>query len=320
MNVFIDKSRVIEGVSLEDKIAGISLETRMFRAIQKAGDQIVATQEEAQMTLDWATVYSFTSPMVEKFRIDEPADLEEIEDQLWEGCRKDVDGVISRNHNRHISLFISRRIARFRISPNYISIFTFILGVLSGVFASFGDFTSVFIAGCMFQSASVIDGVDGELARVKLEFSVLGEWLDTISDDSSDVFFYAGLGIGALNAGFEVGPITSSIFMTFAAVAVFGKLLSMFLYYRVLIRKKRGDLYAFDWDEESDGPVKGFSAVLSNLRYVTKNDFIAFSALVLAALGVAPLLVLAAAPGTLIVSFSVARQIRKNRKVRGNNL
>jgi phosphatidylglycerophosphate synthase len=34
----------------------------------------------------------------------------------------------------------------------------------------------------LFQLNSIIDGVDGELARMRLEASVLGEWLDTVGD------------------------------------------------------------------------------------------------------------------------------------------
>ncbi len=316
MKVNIDKSRVVENLSFQDKIAGISLETRMKRAIKKAGN-VEVDLEDADLILDWATIYSFSNPMTEAFRIEAKSDLPKIEDALWESCRKDVDGVISKNHNRHISLFISRRIARFGISPNIISILTFSLGILSGIFAAMGDYASVFLACIFFQAASVIDGVDGELARVKLEFSVLGEWMDTISDDSSDLFFYGGLGIGAWRAHYHIGYLTPKIFVILATIAVLGKLLSMALYYSVLIRKKRGDLYAFDWDDETSTEAQKaswLSALFSNARYITKNDFIAFSAFVLAALGWAPLLVLFAAPGTLVVSFTVAKQIRKNRK------
>lgn len=59
-------------------------------------------------------------------------------DQLWRGCRKPVDGIVSRLLNRYISLAISRRIAHTAIHPNHISIVTFSLGIIAALFAAHG--------------------------------------------------------------------------------------------------------------------------------------------------------------------------------------
>lgn len=313
MKASINYKRKVEGVTPQTKVAGISLDTRIQRSLEKAGYTLV--EDNAEIEVDWATVYTFHAPLEVVFRIEGAHQLALLTNLLWNSCRKDVDGIISKNHNRHLSLFISRRIARFGISPNYISLVTFSLGILSGVFASMGTYSWVFLGGLFFQMASVIDGVDGELARVKLEFSVLGEWLDTISDDSSDLAFYGGLGIGAYRLNYELGFLSPTVFLVLAVIAVLGKLLSMFFYYRVLIAKKRGDLYAFDWGERSAQESKGLMAkVEEKLRYITKNDFISFAAFVLAAVGLAPLLLVAVAPGVLIVSYTVAQQTRKNNR------
>src|SRR5690606_32747233 len=63
-------------------------------------------------------------------RVTDAASHAKTEHALWERCRKVVDGFVSRNLNRHISLFISRRIATSPITPNHVSSFTLVLGLV----------------------------------------------------------------------------------------------------------------------------------------------------------------------------------------------
>lgn len=245
--------------------------------------------------------------------LEDPSDARDAEDWLWNSCRKSVDGIVSRNLNRHISLAISRFLAPTSIKPNHISYFTFALGIIAGILAGVGGWFYFALAGLVFQINSVVDGCDGELARVKYEFSVTGEWLDTLSDDFSDVFFWIGLGIGAwrtFEAPFGLEP---DIWLWLAGISVAGKLASMALYYRWLIAHKRGDLLAFQWsfdDEEAGSPL---AKLLAKLKYLTKKDFIVFAAMIMGFAGILPYLLVAAAPGNLVVAFSVASQEWANR-------
>src|SRR5438094_733327 len=43
---------------------------------------------------------------------------------------------------------------------------------------------------------SVLDGCDGELARVRFQQSAIGEWLDTIVDDALNLAVVVALGVG----------------------------------------------------------------------------------------------------------------------------
>lgn len=234
---------------------------------------------------------------------------QDAEKRLWLDCRKPLDGIVSRHLNRYVSLWISSRIARWGIHPNHISIVTFSLGILAGVLAAMGGYWYLLLAGVVFQINSIIDGCDGELARVKYEFSVLGEWLDTISDDLSDVFFWAGLGIGAWRTFESFVPPTWWLWL--AAIAVVFKGVSMALYYTWLYARGRGDLLAFTWSFDSasdDGPL--LARVLRVLKYTTKKDFIVFLAMILGFLGALPWLLFAAAVGNIVVAVGVILQRR----------
>ncbi|MBA2663487.1 MAG: CDP-alcohol phosphatidyltransferase family protein [Bradymonadaceae bacterium] len=231
--------------------------------------------------------------------------------RLWAGCRKPEDGIVSRHLNRHISLAISRAIAHTAITPNHISIVTFTLGIVAAVFAAWGDYTGFLIGALLYQINSVVDGVDGELARVKYEFSLLGEWLDTLSDDFSDLFFYIGLGVGAWRTvPIDIFGIDARLWLVLGGVAALAKLLSMALYYRWLIAHKRGDLLAFQWSFETEaGTEPGvLDRVLHYVRYLFRKDFIVFASMILAILGLLPWFLVLFAVGNLIVFISVAVQ------------
>jgi phosphatidylglycerophosphate synthase len=259
-----------------------------------------------------ASVADTTTTDTDKWqvRVSGPQSADAAALRLWSGCRKDVDGVVSRHLNRYISLSISRAIASTGIKPNHISIVTFSLGILAAVFAAMGGYWWFVLAGIVYQLNSIIDGVDGELARVKYEFSLLGEWLDTLSDDNKDVLFYAGLAIGAWRSvEFPIEGFDATAWLWLGGIAVAGKLISMFAYYTWLIAHKRGDLLAFEWsfEEEQEEP-SALASALSNLKYLTKNDFIVFAAMLMSFLGVLPYFLFVVAPGQFFIAASVTIQ------------
>lgn len=235
-------------------------------------------------------------------------DRRRAEDLLWDGCRKSVDGIVSRHLNRHISLAVSRRIAHTAVMPNHVTAITFSLGIAAAAFAAVGGTVAWAIAGVLFQATSVLDGVDGELARVRMDGSVLGEWLDTISDDSSDVLMYAALGVGAWRMNFAASTIPGTVWLALGLGAAAGKLVSMAVYYRWLRAHGRGDLLAFEWSFDEDTGQSALKQVLANLRYVTKNDFIAFSVMVLGLGGVLPWFLFVAFIGTWTVAFAAFKE------------
>lgn len=237
----------------------------------------------------------------------------DAEDRLWNSCRKDVDGIVSRLLNRSMSLAISRRIAPTKIHPNHISIVTFSLGIIAAIFAATGGYLGFLLAGIAYQTNSVVDGVDGELARVKYEFSLLGEWLDTLSDDFKDVAFYAGLGIGAWRTvpfPGEIDALGPQAWLWLGGIAVAGKLVSMAAYYTWLLANKRGDLLAFEWSFEQKSAQEStrLTRAMSALKYLTKNDFIVFFAMVLAIVSALPYFLFIVAPGQFFIALSVIIQ------------
>ncbi len=242
--------------------------------------------------------------------IDSPDAVRRATRRLWNGCRKKEDGLVARYLNRHLSLAISRAIVQLPIGPNHVSALTFALGGAAALAAAFGGYAGFLVAGLLYQINSVIDGVDGELARVRYEFSVLGEWLDTISDDLSDFLLYLGLGFGAFRTLPDApGPFGPELWLALGVAAALGKAASMVVYYRWLRARGRGDLLAFQWEfKDPDDEPSHLSRALSLAHYAFRKDFIVFVAMVMAIAGALPYLLFALAPGNLIVAVSVLVQ------------
>jgi len=96
------------------------------------------------------------------------------------------DGIISRTINRRISLRISKYLARKNVTPNQISVLSFILSLIGSSMFLFGSYITNLIAGILVQLSSIIDGCDGEIARLKFMESKFGAWLDLVLDRCED--------------------------------------------------------------------------------------------------------------------------------------
>lgn len=108
---------------------------------------------------------------------------------------KPTDGIFARL-NRTISIRISRQIIKFPITPNMVSLFTLGVSFASGVLFAFGGYFNTLIGAALSLVASILDGCDGEVARLKLQESDFGCWLETICDYLYYLFLFVGMTIG----------------------------------------------------------------------------------------------------------------------------
>ena len=103
------------------------------------------------------------------------------------------DGPISRLLNRPVSIRCSKILVNFNFTPNQISIFSFLLSLFAAAFFAMGEYRYLAFGGIMAQLASIIDGCDGEVARLKYLSSNFGGWFDAVLDRYADAFLLFGL-------------------------------------------------------------------------------------------------------------------------------
>lgn len=126
--------------------------------------------------------------------VDDPKDLYRAERALLDQMRdKPNDGPVSRYINRPVSVRISRHLTRLTVTPNQISLVSFLCSLFAAGLFALGGYPALLAGGMLAQFASIIDGCDGEVARLKYCESDFGGWFDAVLDRYADAFLLFGL-------------------------------------------------------------------------------------------------------------------------------
>lgn len=126
-----------------------------------------------------------------------PAERRATERALFAALRKPVDGPVSRWLNRYLSLAVTRLLLDTRVTPNQMTVVATLIGV-AGVAAVFSStWAGVGVGAVLVQLQSILDGCDGEIARLKFQASPFGAWLDNVLDDLVNAAFGLALGVAA---------------------------------------------------------------------------------------------------------------------------
>ncbi|MFH2006993.1 MAG: CDP-alcohol phosphatidyltransferase family protein [bacterium] len=159
---------------------------------------------DARMVEEALRTREAPSPAV---RVEDAASRRRADAWLWDSIRKSVshDGPVAYYLARPLSAPVSRLLLWLGISPNAITVAGLLVGLASGVSAGLGGYRAVLAATLLFALGLVLDCVDGEMARISLSTSRVGQWLDTIVDDLSVVSLTVGLGVGLWR---ETGLVT----------------------------------------------------------------------------------------------------------------
>lgn len=130
---------------------------------------------------------------------------------------KSWDGLVARYVNRHLSWRLSLLLIRPGISANAVTMFAFLLTLVSAGVLALGQLwpQALIAAGILVQTSSVVDGVDGEIARASLRDSPAGNFLDSVLDRVGDAAVLIGLAVAA-------GPGTTA--WAALVLALFGSL------------------------------------------------------------------------------------------------
>lgn len=106
------------------------------------------------------------------------------------------DGYVSRHINRKLSEPMARLLAKTRVTPNQMTWASFGIAFLSFIGFVSGQHIA---AGLLVQLSSIVDGVDGSLARRKGMTSEFGGFLDSVLDRYADILIVLGLTLWSLS-------------------------------------------------------------------------------------------------------------------------
>lgn len=151
--------------------------------------------------------------------VDTPQDLRRAARRLRRSLTKQEDGPVSRHVNRPVSTRMSMALAHLPIHPDVVSLAALLLGVLAAWLLASGR---GIVGGILVQIASILDGVDGEIARLQMRAGPGGALLDGVLDRLADAAIVAGLALWALDTGSDPGHV-----IALAVAATTGAMLSM---------------------------------------------------------------------------------------------
>jgi phosphatidylglycerophosphate synthase len=98
--------------------------------------------------------------------------------------------------NRPLANLIVRAIYRTKISPNHLTLVSFVIGLAGGYLFYRGQAWSFAAGGILAQLSSIVDCADGQLARAREKASEFGAYLDLMLDRLGEFFLLAGVMVG----------------------------------------------------------------------------------------------------------------------------
>jgi len=133
-------------------------------------------------------------------QITDERSVETAEQALCARLRADSagsDGPLAHWIDRRISLRISCWLVRHTgLRPNHITIIGTSVGLLAAALLSVGTYWTSLAGTLLFLCAAIIDGCDGEVARLKFQESSFGQKFDVITDNIVHVAVFIGLAVG----------------------------------------------------------------------------------------------------------------------------
>ena len=220
---------------------------------------------------------------------------------------KPTDGLVSRWLNRPVSRWISARVLLIPgVRPWHLTLVTAAIAFLMFALLCFGGRNGVVLGALLFHLASVVDGVDGEIARAAYRSSRRGALLDTSVDMATNLLFTLGVTLGLIRLH---GPLYALVGGLAVSIYLAGVLLLAALV-RMSGQGPTFDLLKLIYSQRF--PSGWRAHVVAAVRTATSRDFFAFLFALLALAGAAaaiPWLVLGAAGLWLLIIIATASTV-----------
>jgi phosphatidylglycerophosphate synthase len=298
-----------------EKLAGIyALTAQAARDVAKHCPSGIHNLEELHAWLILTrSVQCSTVPGEMWQEIFSPEDRISAEQKLDRWLVKPTDGVFARM-NRRISIPISRQLIKLPITPNMVSLFTLVVGFASGLLFARGGYWNMLAGAVLSVWASILDGCDGEVARLKLLESNFGCWLETICDYLYYLFIFAGMAIGLIRSS------QSRMYLVLAVLLLVGAVISFLVtgLGRQRLSAERPEDYLKVWQAQAESrrsnPLLYFGRYT---EFIIRRSFLPYALLFFALLNITNVAFILSAVGANVVwlislysylTFAVARR------------
>lgn len=220
---------------------------------------------------------------------DVDAGLQRTSRAVLAATAKPGDGIVSQLINRPISRAITRPLLRaVGISPFVATAFAAALAAAMLLLLVFGGPHGLLLGAALFQLASIVDGVDGEIARATFRGTTTGALADSLVDAVTNVSFIAGVAANLWAQGNVRAALGGAAGLAIFAAGLF------------LVGGREGkSAGSFSFDSIKERVRRRPSLLSQMLIWLTMRDFIALAWLVVIFAG-------AAAGGLFVFSLIAA--------------
>jgi phosphatidylglycerophosphate synthase len=145
-------------------------------------------------------------------RVTGSAAAAEAEAHLWRDLRSPIDSRLDITVHRRLSQWVTRAAVALGIGPNPITAASGMLGLAAALAFARADVGAVVAGLFLYLTAVVLDHTDGEVARLSLTESAVGEWLDIVVDTVVHTALVLALGLAAdrvTGAGLGAGVVAA---------------------------------------------------------------------------------------------------------------
>jgi phosphatidylglycerophosphate synthase len=287
-------------------VAGAS--PTLAAALEGSGAELVAEAPTGALRLPWNLVTRARDlraladgAAAAGVPVASPSDLPRAETYLLKGLIKDSEGFMSRHFDRAISLAVSRRLAGTRVTPNQMTLVSVAIGLIGAPFFLSPRPEIQVIGGVLFLLHSILDGCDGELARLKFQESRFGGTLDFWGDNLVHMAVFGAMGLGLARATGHRWPLVCGATAVIATAAS-----ASFVYWRTMTGRKDGPLF-------TSVAVHQETTISRIADALSRRDFI-YLVLIMSAFGVADWFVVSSAiavPAFFLALVAVAWNDRR---------
>jgi phosphatidylglycerophosphate synthase len=223
---------------------------------------------------------------------------------LLRAARRPSDGWTARFVNRPLSLALTRLLVPTGVRPDHVTFVGLLIGIAAGLVAARGSSEAFVVGAALLQLQSVLDGCDGELARLTHRDSRLGALLDSLGDDLSNYVFFAGLAIGLHRVTGGVAPLV------LGAIVIGCGGLATATEVRWLAHAGGRGAFSYPIVDRIEGHAAGASRLGTALQPILERDTFVLLTFLATALGLVRPLLVAAAIGSIAALIAVARSQR----------
>jgi len=146
-------------------------------------------------------------------KINDERSATDVEWQYLQFLQFRPGGLVAKYLNRPISIRITKSIIKYKwITPNIVTGVDFLIGLIALSFFLIPSYWTGALGAILFHFNSIVDGVDGEVARMRQKGSSLGAWLDSICDETLGALLYLAIGYHLYISGHSILFLFAGIF------------------------------------------------------------------------------------------------------------